>query len=397
MNRQIIIYASVLVLILGLIIYIDSTRPKPINWTPTYGTKDKIPLGLYVLDKEAPALFKDAKINKFAVTPYEYFEPLYDYDKENYTAKGTFIHIDERSSIDTESARELLYFAEHGNTVFLSMNDFPHMLLDTLKVETNSSFYFKDSIQFTLADKRAGSAKYMFNEGIGSTYFESIDTLTTAILGHQGKDTVNANFIRVPFGSGSFLLHTQPAAFSNFHLLKGNHHEYAEKVLSHLKDGDIYWYAGQFGSNSRISGSPLRYLFKQPALKWAWYTGLIGLLIFVFFNAKRKQRIIPEIVPLKNTTVDFTKTIGNLYYQEGQHHNIIEKKIIYFLEKIRTEYLIDTYSLDEEFIEKLHLKTGKPAEDIRYTTDLIKKHRHQFNSSEADVIEINKAIEKLML
>ena len=81
---------------------------------------------------------------------------------------------------------------------------------------------------------------------------------------------------------------------------------------------------------------------------------------------------------LKNTTVDFTKTIGNLYYQEGNHHTIIEKKIIYFLEHIRKEYIIDTYTLDDAFIEKIHLKTGKPVADIQKTVSLIKEHRHQF-------------------
>lgn len=95
--------------------------------------------------------------------------------------------------------------------------------------------------------------------------------------------------------------------------------------------------------------------------------------------------------------MDFTKTIGNLYYQEGDHHTIIEKKIIYFLEHIRNEYMIDTYTLDDAFIEKLQLKSGKSFEDIKKAVRLIQKHRHQFQSTEADVVEINKAIEKLRL
>jgi hypothetical protein len=123
----------------------------------------------------------------------------------------------------------------------------------------------------------------------------------------------------------------------------------------------------------------------------------LSLLIFIIFNAKRKQRVVPEIPPLRNTSVDFAKTIGNLYYQEGNHHTIIEKQIIYFLEHVRNEYHIDTYTLDNAFIEKLHLKTGKSFEDIQKAVDLIKKHRHEFQSTEADVIAINKAIEKLRI
>jgi hypothetical protein len=59
--------------------------------------------------------------------------------------------------------------------------------------------------------------------------------------------------------------------------------------------------------------------------------------------------------------------------------------------------LIDTYDLDDTFVEKLHLKTGKPVADIQHAIRLIKKYRYQFESTEEDVIEINKAIEKLRL
>lgn len=396
MNRKLIIYIVLLVAIIGVIILIDAGKPKPVNWSPTYAVNDKIPFGLYVLERESGSFFKGSEIAKIGETPYEYFDARYSYEDSIYSVKGSFISIDENNTIDDASARELMFFAEHGNTVFLSMKSFPRFLLDTLQVEVASGFYLKDSVPLTLTAPGAGSQKYYFAQGVGFTRFSAIDTLTTTLLGHQEIDTLKqANFIRVPFGNGNFLLHTQPAVFTNFHLLKGNHHEYAEKVLSHIPHGNIYWHARNFPGGVKESDSVLRYILAQPALKWAWYLGLIALVIFIFFNAKRKQRIIPEVAPLRNTTVDFTKTIGNLYFQEGSHHTIIEKKIIYFLEHVRNEYLIDTFSLDEEFIEKLHLKTGKPVEDIEKAVHLIKNHRNGFASTEADVIAINKAIENL--
>jgi len=199
----------------------------------------------------------------------------------------------------------------------------------------------------------------------------------------------------VKYKSGTFYLHTQPVAFTNFHLLKGNHHEYAEKVLSYIPKTDVFWCIKD-QNGEVISASPMRYILSQPALKWAWYIFLIGMIIFILFNAKRKQRIVPIIKPLANTTVDFTKTIGNLYYQEGDHNNIIDKKIIYFLEKIRNEYLIDTNKLDNDFIKKLHLKSGKKLEDIQNLVYLINAYRkNNFASDEADLIQINTAIEKV--
>lgn len=396
MNKKITIYIVLLVAVIGILILIESSRPKPINWTPTYSVNDKIPLGLYVFDKEAPELFKGQKIKKLRATPYEYFNELYNYDAKKYKENGSFINISEKNDIDNESVNELIYFVDHGNTVFLSAKDFPKKLLDTLNLKVKNTYSFKDSIELSLNNRL--NEKYSFNEGVGLTYFDSIDPKKVQVLGYQKLlEDKKPNFIQIPFGSGSFLLHTQPAAFSNFYLLKSNHYHYTEGVLSHIPEGAIHWYSKQFVHGEGISDNPLRYILSQPALKWAMWLGIIAFLVFLLFNAKRRQRVIPEIVPLKNTTVDFAKTIGNLYYQEGNHHTIIEKKIIYFLEHIRNEYHIDTYSLDDVFIEKLHLKIGKPVADIEKTVSLIKKHRHQFESSEADVIAINKAIENLRL
>ncbi|OIQ17296.1 MAG: hypothetical protein BM557_08780 [Flavobacterium sp. MedPE-SWcel] len=398
MNKQLTLYIVLLIIVTGIIIGIDSSKPKPIDWTPSYDIKEKSPLGLFIFNEEAERLFKGQKIEKFNITPYEFFDAKFDYDAKKYNADGTFIAISKTNEIDPESIEELMYFAEHGNTVFLSMERFPYTLLDTLKIELESHHYIQDTLLLSINNSTVSKPKkYIFKEATGLNYFSSIDTLTTAVLGHQFLfEKEYTNYISVPFGDGKFLLHTQPVAFSNFYLLKENNHEYAEKALGYIPEKTIYWNTGSL-NNERISGSPLRFILDQPALNSAFLLALLIIVIFIIFNAKRKQRIIPEIAPLKNTTVDFTKTIGNLYYQEGNHHTIIEKKIIYLLEKIRSEYLIDTYSLDDIFIEKLHLKTGNTVEDIQKTVHLIKKHRHQFESTEADVIEINKAIEKLKL
>ena len=80
---------------------------------------------------------------------------------------------------------------------------------------------------------------------------------------------------------------------------------------------------------------------------------MVSLLIFILFNAKRKQRVVKVIKPLENSTIAFTKTIGNLYYETKDHNNLIDKKITYFLEFIRRKYYLDTQLLDEKFMKNL--------------------------------------------
>lgn len=397
MSRSLKIYLSILVLLFAAMIYLDVNQPKPIDWSPTYSVKDKIPLGLYVFDHEIGSLLKGQKIEKVHVTPYEFFEPKYDYDSlvDNYKIKGTYLNISESAAIDDESMKEICYFVGHGNTAFISSKVIPNLLLDSLKIKMESEYNYTDSIFNWVSNPKLGTQKYKIIEGVGDNYFSKIDTLNTTVLGYQSGDSTRVNFIKVKYINGEFYLHTQPAAFTNFHLLKKNHYEYAEKVLSYVPKGDVYW-SVKDQNGTVISSSPMRYILSQPALKWAWYIFLIGMLIFILFNAKRKQRIVPIITPLRNTTVDFTKSIGNLYYQEGGHDNIINKKIIYFLEKIRNEYLMDTHTLDDDFAKKLHQKSGKNLTEIQNLVFLINTHRRSpGNSIEDDLILINNAIEKL--
>lgn len=396
MNKSLKIYIVILVLILALVIAMDISKPKPINWEPTYGVNDKIPFGLYILNQELGKM-TGQKVTKMEQSPYEYFESQYDYDTlvNNYKVKGTFLNISDYGNIDETSAQEILYFISHENTAFLSMKKFPETLLDSLKISMDADYKYSDKIYNWLANPKFGSKKYQIIEGIGNDYFTKFDTINTTVLGYQSGDSSRVNFIKVNYDGGEIYLHTQPAAFTNFHLLKDNHKEYAEKVLSYLPKRDIHWLSGK-SSGKNISNSQLGFIFKHPALKSAWLLFLIGMGVFMIFNAKRKQRIVPIIKPLPNTTVDFTKTIGNLYYQEGDHTTIIDKKIIYFLERIRNEYLMDTTKLDADFVKKLHQKSGKDYFIIERAVFLINNHRKSpHNSIEDDLVEINKALEKV--
>lgn len=395
MQKSLKIYIAILIILLVGIVIIDGSKPIPIDWTPTYDTKDKIPFGLYVLDKEFSGILNDRKFKKLDYTPYEYFrtDNLKD-AAQTLQVEGTFLRISDFSDLDKLSSISLLDFAGRGNNVFLSMKDFPAVILDSLKLAVKGEYQFSDSIYNWLANPKFGKQKYNLVEGIGNNYFSKIDSATATVLGYQSGDSVRINFIKIKFKAGNFFLHTQPAAFTNFHLLKKNNFEYGEKVLSYLPKADVIWYTKN-QNGEKISTSPLRFIFSQPALKAAWFLFLFGMLLFMIFNAKRRQRVVPIIKPLQNSSVDFTRTIGNLYFQEGEHGNLIDKKIIYFLDKIRSQYLLETITLDDNFIRKLHQKSGKNLVDIQNIVFSITHHRkNNFESIEADLIELNAAIER---
>ena len=397
MPKSLKIYIFLLVLILIGIIWADATKEKPIDWSESYSLNMKSPFGLYVFNEEHKSFFSPQKVKKFNESPYEYFDKNYNVEKSKYNIKGTILLIEHQTNIDEYSENELFYFTSHGNTVFYSNTNFSEKFADSLGFEIAYNNDFSDSLKFKL-ERNAKLDNFYFNKGINNAYFSKIDSSKTEVLGTQinSKGEKFANFIRVPYKNGNFYLHLQPVAFTNYYLLNKNI-KYTEDVLGYIPSQlPIYWKVKQY-DNEELSSSPMRYLLSQPALKWAWFLAWITLMIFIVFNAKRRQRIIPIKEKLKNTTVDFTKTIGNLYYQERNHQNIAEKKIIFFLEKIRNEYYIDTYNLDDTFVNRLNQKTGKNKKDIEAVVFFIKKLRNQSNTTEKELITFNELLEKLNL
>ena len=145
-------------------------------------------------------------------------------------------------------------------------------------------------------------------------------------MSYEDDGEKQPNFVKINFGenNGAFYIHTNPFAFTNYHLLDTKE-DYAATVLSFLPKQQVIW-DNYYKSGRKIISSPLHYILTSPALKWAFYTSVFTLLLFVIFRGKRTQRIIPVVEPLENSTVEFTQTIGELYYQSGDYTNIISKK-----------------------------------------------------------------------
>jgi hypothetical protein len=101
--------------------------------------------------------------------------------------------------------------------------------------------------------------------------------------------------------------------------------------------------------------------------------GIFALLLYILFEGKRKQRIIPIIAPLKNESVSFAETVGRLYYNKGDHANLAGKMTQQFLEWVRIQYLLNTNLLNEEFIKQLTIKSGEPETVVRALADMIQE------------------------
>jgi len=372
----------------------EVTKPKALNWRNSYSAVDKIPLGCYVLFNELGTFSED----EILVSEKSIYEYLKD---ETFSEPKSLVFINDHINFGKEESEALIQFVEDGNTVFISSTYFYGNVMDTLKVSVQRQYtniYRKEAdTKFTSPSLKANNRIY--KDVIENSFFESVDTLRTTILGTittQNDDEIDethANFIKIDIGenSGQFILHTNPFAFTNYHLLNDKE-DYAATVLSFMPKQQIIW-DNNYKSGRKVITSPLRFILSNSALKWAFYISMFGLILFVIFRGKRTQRIIPVINKLENATVDFTKTIGELYYQHGDFSNIIEKKIQYFLEFVRTQYYLETNQFNVSFINKLAAKSNHTNEDTKALVDYILFLKSKTDHTERELIELNKKIE----
>ncbi|WP_420572655.1 DUF4350 domain-containing protein [Kordia sp.] len=396
MSKRLKIYLGILIFIIIGAMFMELSKPTPIDWRETYNERQKNPYDLQIFHKELGTILDEVKIRNIYRTPYEFFNDQYDWETYAYKIDGTYMNISPDFYTDQSSINELFDFADAGNTIFISTHEMPRYLKDSLKFSTKYDYKISSKATLQFENQNLEDNEITYEKGIKNIYFSKIDTLTTTPLGYQKfeNDSIFTNFIKIPHGNGAFLLHTQPVAFTNFHLLKDDHYKYSEGVLAYIPNKDIFFDSPNKTRNADgTSDSSLRFILEQPALRWAWYLALIFLLVFILFNAKRKQRIVKIVDPLQNTTVDFTKTIGNLFYETKDHQNVVHKKITYFLEHLRTEYLMDTQVLDEKFSTRLRQKSGKSKEEIDRLVKLLNILRKKIYFDQNDVLNITKAIE----
>ncbi|MDF4222449.1 DUF4350 domain-containing protein [Maribacter sp. M208] len=371
------------------IIVIEIVRPRPINWRPSYTSVSKIPFGCFVLFNELPNIFSNSEVKSVESSMYDALLQRDSTILSNYLIINDYIYLDEQET------NQVLKYVANGNHVFIATNNLTGKLADTLNIEVTQQYGIQeDSVKASFTNKSFQQKDFFFTRGVNPSYFVSLDTLNTEILGHlefkssslletnEEETNVRPNFIKTSFGKGNFIINTLPVAYTNFYIL-GNNKNYTTQSLSYLNNHFLYW-DDYKKSGRKVITSPMRFVLNQPALKWGYYLLVIGLLLFVVFKAKREQRIIPVIKPLENSSVAFAKTVGSLYYQNRDYTNLNNKKITYFLTYIRNRYYVNTTILDENLITQLSAKASKSKDETKALIELIESLKNKPVHTEKD-------------
>jgi hypothetical protein len=387
-------YLWILAGLVVALVLVEYFKPKPLDWTPTLSAKDKIPFGTFVLNDVLSDIFPGKEMVNVNHTLYEISEIQTD------TAQNIFI-LATSFGPDSLDMDALLKMVAAGRQAFIAASFFGTHFADTLHLQAGFELNVlirdetqitgqKDSASLHFVNPHLDTGAYYYQAENVSDYFTSFDTTRTTVLAvNEKKKPV---YLKTTWGKGAFYLSSVPLAYTNYYLLKKNNYEYVAQSLSYLPIADMRW--TEYYQQGRFeSSSPLRFILSNPSLRWGFYITISGLLLFIAFEVKRKQRMIPVMVPPKNTTLEFVKTVGNLFYRTQNHKNIAHKKITYFLNHIRTHYRLDTSHFDEEFREKLEKKTGKPREEVDALVNLLQTLGQQKTISKEELLALNRKID----
>lgn len=213
------------------------------------------------------------------------------------------------------------------------------------------------------------------NEGIFCETYEGTPLVKLGYVETQERKLVN--FFKANYGNGSFYFHTTPLVFSNLHLLDYNNFDYVHKAIAHIKPSKkVYWDVASATPDysdsdmnrrdSRPPQSPLKYIMSQAELKMAWYI-LLGMgFLFLFFLAKRRQRIIPVLPENTNTSLAYAQTLGEMYFLRSDHRKLAELKSKQLYQFIRERYgmLLSPTPTTAE-LQRLASKSGVPMGDVQ--------------------------------
>lgn len=391
-------YLVLLLVVVFLYRVSQSASRKQIDWTENYTGKSTIPFGCFIV--------RDYLEDMMSAGVEDVDKTAYVNLVDTALRGQNYIFINNYFEPTAQDIIQLCRFAGAGNTVMVSARSFG-FLHDTLHFAVGDPMLYdiqSDSITTFGGAMNSGSAfveanlvnpnlhlakNAVFGKTTYATVFTMVDTVNTTVLGtNEGG---HANFIRINYGKGQFLVHTLPDAFANYYAADKPTQRYLFRVLSYLPDQPTFF--DEHYKTGRVEHKDSRrYLLSEPALKLAYLIVIIAGLIALFFGGKRRQRPVPVVAPPGNSTLEFVEQVGVLYYRQGNHADIIKKKINYFLESIRTRFYAQTIVFDDKFLERMENLSSVPKDQVRHLFATIDYLRNTPGAGERDLKKLEELI-----
>ncbi|WP_157977211.1 DUF4350 domain-containing protein [Taibaiella helva] len=355
LNRFIVLLFPALLLLLSGC----SRKDQPTYWYADFDKVSKNPYSLYLTYNSLPILFPGAGTEKLKSSSRL---TNLGYQLRKNKGKSMLMMVGLRLQFAEDEVDSLLAFVEAGHQVVLSAARFDDALLERLRLEQSpeSTLAGKKQQLIYLKDKdnQVQSYSYAYHDRDILAGFVSQDTVTAPFFILGRNEEQQPDCVLYAIGEGKLILHAAPVAFSNHFLLQEQNRKYLDAFFSYVPGNFSNVYFVSFNYRD-VSYSDWGVIWRNKATRTALLLTLLALLVFILFEMKRRQTIIPVIPPVENASVAFVETIGRLYFNKKDHANLAEKMVQHFLDFVRNHYYLNTNLLDQEFVRNLSAKSGK--------------------------------------
>ncbi|UYQ92613.1 hypothetical protein MKQ68_21255 [Chitinophaga horti] len=400
MKKNVIIFTIIgLAVLLGSLLlaslaYVGSDTPgtdrreRPLSLA--YRNKDVY--GGYMAHQLLPGLFKGPllTVTKSFSRTYENATHMKSVEPTAYVLLANRLYT---SDADVEAMK---MYVEAGHQLFIAASDVDSAFMDAF------NFSIKDgglrerghglTEEFVNSSLKPSKFYYPGSQANGS--FDAVDTAVTNVLGLNANG--DPNFVRITRGNGQLFLCLNPYVFTNYFLSRGTNRHALEHMMAYMREdiSTLYWdeYYKHQTSRPTEDFSNWSVLMRYPAMRWAFMLALLLLLLFVLFESKRRQRIIPVKPPLANTSLEFVKTLGALYFSHHNNLNLAHKMSTQFLEYVRNKYNLNTSVLDEQFIHRLSRKSNHSIEEVSTIIRMIDHVRLTSSLSDQELTSFYKSV-----
>lgn len=332
---------------------------------------------------------------------------------------NVYLAITDDWQLNYEDYEYLTEFVEDGNYAFISAENFMYDIKSEISYFTSdilkyyydttiiANFYHPDLKQnHFLEVKNADLNLHGFPRYKNWAYIASSSLKNDAVKIIYNSSEEYPIAVMMDVGKGKIIIHTVPDAFSNTNVLLDDGKKHAELAFSHLPKSNIYWH-NDFGEYSPYRGntqpqeadpyeeepeypksSPLQYILREPVLLAAFVLLVVGVLLYMLVQSKRRQRIIPAIESNKNTSLEFVDTVSKLYFQQHRHDKLIAHLEQLFLAYIRHHYYLTSPKVDEVFVRRVSEKSGISEQRIASIFKGLKLGKKNKATTEADLVDI---------
>lgn len=357
-KAYLILPVVLLLLFIGLLV----SQPEKISWKPTFSKKDTSPFSSKAVFELLSGVFPEQEIKPVYVPAYELLNT--SEIKENSSGGSNYILVNQSAEFNKFDTEAILNFADEGNHVFIAAESITGPLSDSIGLFTEFSYgegsqLFTPSgenvLNFTDEQLKTDSGfKFRPNEADYYVFLtDSVEDVEILATNAAGLPVL----VEKKWGNGYIYLSSVPLAFTNYYLLPSNNHGFISRCMAYLPIAPVFW--DEYYKVGRLNaGTPIRVILQNPALKLAWILLLTLILIFMVFQSKRRQRIIPVILPYENSTLNYVGTVARLYFKRGDHASLAKKKVLYFKEKIKLRYQIQIETGDKKSAELLSARSG---------------------------------------